>query len=350
MRLLARVDHRVLEPAKHQLLLVAADLDQLLVGLRDLQPVALQHRRHVLHRLLLEPPRHAAEPHVTQVLHPLEVRHRHAAAVQQQIRDHHHALLLQNLARTIRHGPVRGLRDHPRPHPPRVPRVDDALQRRRDEHVAGHLQRLLRVRGEGDGRAGRGGFREAFDGAGGADPFLERLDVDAGGRGDHAAALGDGENDAAVVCDEVGGPVSDVAEALDDEGGVGDGGEARGGGGAALDAEEFADTEVDAEAGGLLAAADAAELDGLAGDAGGRVDVAEGHVLVRVHDEGHFAGAGAVVRCGNVDGGADGVFLDEFRGEAARDAVDFRKGELGLLEAEAGLGAAEGDLRDRTCG
>src|SRR6185503_12328974 len=114
-----------------------------------------------------------------------------------------------------------------------------------------------------------------------------------------------------------------------------------------LDGDRLPQAEEAAAPGRLLAAADAALPDGLAGHAGQRVELAARHRLVRVGNPRHLARAGAVVGRRHVGARADEVLADELGGVAARDALQLtdRVGVAG--DADAALGSAERHVDDR---
>ncbi len=97
-----------------------------------------------------------------------------------------------------------------------------------------------------------------------------------------------------------------------------------------------------AAAGGFLAAARAAERERFAGD-DGRGGVAHVH-RVGVHDPGHGLLVGAQIRSGNVALGPDK--LDDLRGIAASDALDFAHGKFGRIADHATLRAAKRNVND----
>ena len=77
------------------------------------------------------------------VLHPFEVRHRHAAGIAEDVRDQEHALLVEDAVRFRRHRAVGRLGDDPRVNRVRIGRGDGVLERRRDQDFALEGQQLL---------------------------------------------------------------------------------------------------------------------------------------------------------------------------------------------------------------
>ena len=147
----------------------------------------------------------------------------------------------------------------------------------------------------------------------------ELVDVDAVGIVEAAVLLGDADDLVAVLHHEAGGVGADVAEALNDDA-------------AAVDGQvEIAQALVadhhDAAAGGLDAAARAADVERLAGDDAGD-GVAHVHG-VGVHDPGHGLLVGVDVGRGNVFFRSDEV--DDLGGVAAGHAL-----QLALAHASWG--------------
>src|SRR3972149_6134790 len=80
---------------------------------------------------------------VREALDPLEVRHGHAAAVREDVRNHEDALLEQDVVRLGRRRTVRALRADFRLNPRGVFRRDHVLERARAEDVHLELEELL---------------------------------------------------------------------------------------------------------------------------------------------------------------------------------------------------------------
>ena len=151
---------------------------------------------------------------------------------------------------------------------------------------------------------------------------------------DGAVGFDDGDDFDALFGHKAGGHAADVAEALDDDAGFG---------GRDLKLlESFLGDEQAAAAGGLGAAAGAAEVEGLAGDDGGGGFAA-------VHGVGvHYPGHGAFV---GVHVGRRDVFLrsddvDDGRGVAAGDTFEFDLGHDGGVTDDAAFAAAVGEIDD----
>lgn len=149
-----------------------------------------------------------------------------------------------------------------------------------------------------------------------------------------------------VVLKELGSPVTDVSESLDNDGLAGNVTvEAR----QLLDLgvlQELADTVVDTETGGLVTATDTSLGDGLASDTSSGVDVLGVELAVGVHDPGHLAGTGSNIGSGDIDTGSDEVLLAELHGVATGDLLQLSGGELLGVELDTSLGTTEGNIDD----
>ncbi len=178
------------------------------------------------------------------------------------------------------------------------------------------------------------GLGEAVDGAGALAVFDEGGNVDAVLVVEAAVVLGDTYDGVALFVKELRGVGAYVAEALDNDAATFD-----------RHAEVlhcFVADNGDAAAGGLLASAGAAEIDGFAGD--DRVDCLAHVHGIGVHDPGHGLLVGAYVGGGNVFFRADE--FDEFGGVAAGHALEFALGHFLGIADDAALGSAEGDVDD----
>ena len=105
---------------------------------------------------LVEPLFDPPEPNVREILQPFEIGHGHAAGVQVDIGNDHHAARLQDFAGPYRDGTVSGFADDLGFYEFFVASVDRVLKRRRNEDVALKLQTL-------GGRRQRLGTREGED-------------------------------------------------------------------------------------------------------------------------------------------------------------------------------------------
>ena len=146
--------------------------------------------------------------------------------------------------------------------------------------------------------------------------------------------VGDGDHLGAELLHDPRRPGADVAEALDDEAGVGR---------AQAQVRRRLAEHVDAAAtGGRLAAVGALEGDRLAGADRRRVAV---ELAVLVHHPGHHLGVGVDVRGRDVAGWPE--HLLDLVHERAGDLLELRALELIRGAVDAALGAAEGNAGDR---
>ena len=108
----------------------------------------------------------------------------------------------------------------------------------------------------------------------------------------------------------------------------------------------FAQREVEAAAGGLLAPAHSALRHGLAGHAAERIERAGIERRVSVGHPRHLALTGAVIRRRHVDAGAEEILLGQLMRVAAGDALQLVEGIIFRLDPDAALRAAERDVDD----
>ena len=274
---------------------------------------------------------------MAQVLHPLEVGHRHPAGVDQRVGDHHRPLPGQDLIGFRGGGAVGALGDDARLDAGGVLAGELPFQRRGDQDVAIELQA-----GGAVGEVPAAG--EVEQGAAGAAVSHHRLDVEPDVAGDGPFPLHQPHQNGAPLLEELGGVVAHVAEPLHHHPlSLEPGGEAE-----RLhvlgDVAGFADHIEHPAAGGLDTAADPAVAHRLAGHAAERVELAGAEGGVGIGDPGHLAGAGAHVGGGDVEAGADEVLLDQLEDVAPGDPLQLAGG-VGLGgDPHPALGAAEGHI------
>src|SRR5688572_28167841 len=131
----------------------------------------------------------------TAILHPLEVRDRHAARIGQDVRDDEDPFLFQNGVCAGGRRAIRTLADHLRANLRRVLGGDHVLECGRDQDVDIEGEQFL-VR---DGVA----FRVHFERLVMLDPVDDVLDIETGGIVDAACAVADRDNLASLTCEEL---------------------------------------------------------------------------------------------------------------------------------------------------
>ncbi len=282
-----------------------------------------------------------AVAHVGKVLGPLEVRHRHAARVHEDVRQHQHAALVQLGLGPRGRRSVRRLGDDLATQFLGVVQVNLVFQRRRDQDVAFDFEAVARP--FQSLRAG-----EAEDRSGLLAVALERGDVDAFGVVNRPVPLAHGDDPGVVlVVKDARGVVTDVSETLD-------------GNGFALERtrqsvtpgflripEQLAQRVDDAPARRFRPPANPALRDRFARDASHVVEVAGMERVVGVGDPRHLPLAGAVVRRGHVDPRPDEVLADQLGGQPPRDLLQLLGGVRARLHLHAALRAAERHVDDR---
>lgn len=282
---------------------------------------------------------HTTETDVGQVLEPLKVRDSNSSGVQQQVGDDDLALGDEVVVSIGGNGSVGSLTNDLGLDVLDVLEADLALEGGGDQDIALTLHDL-------DGSINDLGVAKATEGTLLGTVLEDGLDIDTVGVVGRDVVLTDTDDLGAVVLEELGSPVADVSESLDNDGLAGN---------VAIEAghlldlgelQELADTVVDTETGGLVTAADTSLGDGLAGDTSSSVDILGVELAVGVHDPGHLAGAGSDIGGGDIDTGSNEVLLAELHGVAAGDALELGRGELLGVELDASLGTTEGNIDD----
>ena len=263
------------------------------------------------------------------VLHPFEIAHGDAAGVAKNIRDGEDALALDEVIGPRGGGPVGAFAENPGLHLMGVLVGDLVFDGRGDCDLAGLEEDIA---GAHPGAAGGKVLQRLFLVV---DPVHDLGDIEAVFVVEAAGDVREADDLVARLVHELGGHGADVAEALHDD--------AAARVAHAQLGEGFVAAHQHAAASGFLAAARAAQLDGLAGHdgGGGLVDVhGKG-----VHDPGHGLLVGAHIRRGHILLRAQPV--GQLRGVAAGEALEFAFGHFAGVTDDAALGSAEGNVDDR---
>ena len=176
---------------------------------------------------------------------------------------------------------------------------------------------------------------------------LDLLDVKTIGVVDGRVVLDDSGDDTTILLDELGGPVSDGTESLDDEGLALDSKREVDAGSERLSVEELTDGVVDTETGGLSTAGNTTLGNEFTSAASLGVDVLLTlHVHVGVLDPGHGLLVGTHVGSEAINLGTDKALLDELHGVLTGDSLNLSLGVLLGVDLDSTLGATEGDVSD----
>ena len=176
---------------------------------------------------------------------------------------------------------------------------------------------------------------------------LDLLDVKTSWVVDGGVVFNDGGDLASVLLDELGGPVADGTEALDDEGLVLDAKAETDAVDEGLGVEELADGVVDTETGGLGTAGNTSLGDELACAAALSVDVGlTTDVHVGILDPGHGLLVGSHVGTEAINLSTDEALLDELHSVLAGGSLDLSLGVLAWVNLDTSLGTTEGDVGD----
>ncbi len=208
--LVTALDHGVLEAASDVCLLVGAGLDEGAdLGLHV--ESVLGHDAGEGGALGLGvAPGEAAEAHAGQVLGPLDVGAGDAHGVGEQVRQHDHAVVGEDLVGARGARPVGALGHHPRRHVARVALVNHALQRGRHQHVALHCGRVGMRLIVPVGEAAHAARRDKV--------LAQCVGVDARVVvGDDAITLGDSDNFSTCLVNEMRSPVTYITQPLHNE-------------------------------------------------------------------------------------------------------------------------------------
>lgn len=176
---------------------------------------------------------------------------------------------------------------------------------------------------------------------------LDLLDIKTGGVVDSGVVLNDSGDQAAVLLDELGGPVADSTEALDDESlAIDTSGEANAVS-ESLGVEEFTHSVVDTETSGLGTAGNTTLGDELSSAASLGVDIGLTlDVHVGVLDPGHGLFVGTHVGSEAINLGTDKALLDELHGVLTGDSLDLVLGVLSGVNFDSTFSTTEGHVGD----
>ena len=141
--------------------------------------------------------------------------------------------------------------------------------------------------------------------------------------------------------EDFGGVVADITESLDDNGLAFERAFEAGSFSILRVAEEFADAVHHAPARRFGASRNAAQADRFAGDTAEGIDIVRAVFHISVGDPRHLLGAGAKIRCRNVDARTNEVLLDQLECVSPGDPLQFGLGELVPGDLDAPLGSAK---------
>jgi len=176
---------------------------------------------------------------------------------------------------------------------------------------------------------------------------LDLLIIKTCGVVDGRVVFNDSGDQTTVLLDELGGPVADGTEALDDEGLVLDASGEANAVGESLGVEEFTHSVVDTETGGLGTAGNTTLGDELTSAASLGVDVGlTTNVHVGVLDPGHGLFVGTHVGSEAINLGTDKALLDELHGVLTGDSLDLVLGVLLGVNLDTTLSTTEGYIGD----
>ena len=285
---------------------------------------------------------HTAWGDVIQVLEPLEVGAGDTATVDEHVWGANDALAEEDLLSGVGGRAVGTLEDGLDADGIGVASVEGLLSGGWDHAVGLLEEELLWVL-----RDSLSGVGESGEGAVLTHPGLDLLDIETIWVVDGGVVLDHGGDLATILLDELGGPVADSTEALDDEGLVLDAKVEANAVDEALGVEELTDGIVDTETGGLGSAGDATLADELASAAALSVDVLLTlDVHVGVLDPGHGLLVGTHVWAEAVNLSTDEALLDELHGVLTGDSLDLGGGVLSWVNLDTSLGSTEGHVGD----
>ena len=327
----------------HDLLKTRVD-DVDLIGTLDLVSLGLKtHKLEELDlRLLLVLLGQSSWGDVIKVLQPFEVGAGDTTTVDEHVWGGNNSSAGEDLLGGVGGGAVGTFEDGLNHHVFGVTSVEGLLSGSGD-HAVGVLEKEgLRVLTNS-----LGGIRVGGEGSMLNHEVLDLLNVKTIGVVDGGVVLDDGSDLATILLDELGGPVADGTETLNDEGLILDTKakiDARSEG---LGVEEFTDSVVDTETSRLGTTSDTALGNELSSAASLGVDVCLAtNVHVGVLDPGHDLLVGTHVGSEAINLGTDKALLDELHGVLAGHSLEFALGVLLGVNFDTTLGTTEGDVGD----
>ena len=274
------------------------------------------------------------------ILEPFEVRAGNTTAVGEQVGNANDIAFSEDFLSGEGSGAVSTFEDSLALNNASVLLVEGFLNGGGDEEIAG-LEKEL----GGIGNLGFSGAGEAFKGTLGDHVVLNSLNIETFGVMDSRVVLDDGGDLAAVALKELGGPVADSAEALNDEGLVLDAKGAVDHTAEVLVGEHLTDAVVYTETSGLSATVDATLLDEFASAAAFSIDVLLAlDVHVGVLDPGHNLLVGAHIGAEAIDGSANKALLDELHSVLAGYTLKLTLRQVAGINFDATLAATEGNI------
>ena len=277
-----------------------------------------------------------------EVLEPLEVGAGDTTSIDEHVRGAHNSLAQEDLLSGVGGGAIGTLEDGLDSDGISVSIVEGLLSGGGDHAVSLFCEELLGVLADG-----LSGVREADEGAVLDHVGLDGLDIQTGGVVDGGVVLNDSGDLTTVLLNELGGPVADSAESLDDEGLASNASGKLASVDEGLGAEELTDGVVDAETGGLGTTGNTSLGDELSSATALSVDIGLTlDVHVGVLDPGHGLLVGSHIGAKTVDLGTDEALLDQLHSVLTGHSLDLVLGVLAGVDLDTTLGTAEGDIGD----
>jgi len=220
--------------------------------------------------------------------------------------------------------------------------VDGLLGGSGDETVtrlAHERERVLNVLLGGTGETVEGTVRDHV--------VFDSLDVETFGVVDGGVVLTDSSDNGSFLLQELGSPVADGTESLDDKGLVLASKSHAASVDESLSVEELLNGVENTEPSGFSTSLDSSLLDELTSAASFGVDVLFSlNLLVGILDPGHHLLVGSHVGSEAIDGGTDEVFLDKLHSVLSCYALEFGGRKSLGVDLHSSLGSTEGDVSD----